>query len=272
MKKSKYKISAPRFLAIIAGLIALIAIIIIVSVKKAGKNDPGALVMPSEVVGEVTPGIAETPAPTVSVTATPVPTASATPTVPPLPPATPVPTATPKPTVSPTPGLQKDPKALTKPTKAMKKNAVSGVVTGNNVNLRQGPSTNTPILAQGLKKNDAVTVYTSSGTFYFVKVNRLNKYGYISKNYVKITPSSTATPKKPTGTAPSGTTVGTITASKVALRAEPSTDSKCIAEYAKGTKVYVISKSKDFYYVQIAGSGKTGYIYAKYVKVSEKKN
>lgn len=272
MGKKKYKVSAPRFIAIIAGLIALIAIIIIVSVTKAGKPDPGAIVMPSEAVGQITPGTEATSVPSVSASPTIAPTASPTPTLPPTPSPTIVPTFTPIPTVSPTPGLKKDPNALTKPTKAMKKNAASGIVTGNNVNLRQGPSTTTPILAT-LKNKEAITVYTLSGNFYFVKINSTNKYGYISKQFVKLTSnfgeSSTPTPKVPSGTAPAGTSAGTITASKVALRSGPSKDSKCIAEYTHGTKVYVISKEKDFYYVQIAGTKKTGYIYASYIKIAK---
>lgn len=274
MGKKRYKVSAPRFIAIIAGLIVLIAIIIIVSVAKAGKPDTDAIVMPSQVVGEVTPTPEASSLPTSSASPTVPPTSTPSPSLPPTVPPTSVPTPTPVPTPSPTPGLKKDPKALSKPTKAMKKNAASGVLTGNNVNLRQGPSTSTPIVATNLKNKAELTVYTLSGNFYFVKVNKLNKYGYIAKQYVKLTSdfgsSSTATPKAATGTPPAGASEGTVTASKVALRAEASKDSKCIAEYSKGTKVFVLSKSKDFYYVQIAGTGKTGYIYASYIKISNK--
>lgn len=272
MAKKKYKISAPRFLTILAGLIALIAIIIILSAKKAGKADPGALELPSETSGVLEPSPSLLASPTPSATPTAMPTATPTPTLPPITP-TPVPTPTSVPTPSPTPGLKKDPKALSKPTKAMKKNAASGVLSGNNVNLRQGPSTTTPIVAQSLKKNEELTVYTLSDGFYFVKVNRLSKYGYISKKYVKLTsdfgPTATATPDISKEKVPDGASVGTVTASKVALRAEPDTDSKCIAEYAKGTTVYIYSKTDDFYRVKIAGTEKSGYIYSKYIKIKK---
>lgn len=274
MDKKKFKIAFPRFITFIGILLIIIGIIILISVKKTGKSDPGALTLPTEVVGEITPNPSVTPAPTATASATPVTTATPSPTLPPLPSSTPAPTPTSIPTISPTPGLKKDPKALSKPTKAMKKNAASGVLSGNNVNLRQGPSTTTPIVAQSLKRNDELTVYTLSGSFYFVKVNKLNKYGYISKSYVKLTSnfgeSATPTPKTPVGSAPAGSSRGTISASKVALRSGPSTDSKCIAEYPSGTKVYVLSKEKDFYYVQIASSKKVGYVYAKYVRIDDK--
>lgn len=271
MAKKKYKISMPRFLTVLAGLIVLISIIIIISARKS--REQGAIELPDSTSGVLSPlpSASATPTPAVSPTATPSPTPS--PTLPATPVPTLPPTSTPKPTVSPTPGLKKDPKALSKPTSSMKKNAATGVLSGNNVNLRQGPSASTPILAQNLKKNAELTVYILDKGFYFVKINSTGKYGYISKNYVKLTSDfgkkATPTPDVSKEKAPSGSSVATITASKVALRAEPDTSSKCIAEYTKGTTVYVFSRSKDFYYVQIAGSSKTGYIYSKYIKINE---
>lgn len=272
MGKKKYKISAPRFLATIAALIVLIALIIILSAKKAGKIDNGSIDIPEQSSGVASPAASASATPGVTASATPMVTPTVTPTLPPTPSPTVPPTPTSIPTATPTPGLKKDPNALSKPTSKMKKNAASGVLTGNNVNLRQGPSTNTPIVATEIKKNAELTVYTLSGDFYFVKVNKINKYGYIAKRYVKLTSdfgaAATATAKTAEGTPPAGASEGIVSASKVALRAEPDSDSKCIAEYTKGTRVYILKKSKDFYYVQIPGTQKTGYIYAKYIKVS----
>ena len=275
-KKKKYKLSLPRFLTIVGAFILIIALIIILSVSKSsgsGSNS-GAIALPSEAVANVDPLATASPSPSPTATPTPTipPTASPVPQLPTFSP-TPLSTATPVPTASPTPGLKKDPNALKKPTSAMKKKAATGVVSGNNVNLRQGPSTSTPIVVEDMKRNEELTVYPTDGNFYFVKVNRLGKYGYISKKYVKLTSAfgetAKATPTaKPTGTAPAGTVTGKVTASKVALRSGPSSDSSCINEYSSGQTVYIHYKEDDFYYVTVPGSKKNGYMYAKYVKAS----
>lgn len=167
-----------------------------------------------------------------------------------------------------TPGLKKDPDALKKPTKKMIAGAATGKLSATNVNLRQGPSTSTPIVDSGLSKNTELTVYpTDDKDFYFVKVNRTGKYGYIYKKYVKLTSAfATATPGA--GEVPVNALAGTVTASKIALRSEPSQNSKVIRDFSNQPAVYVYYKTGEYYYVQVVSTGDTGFMFAKYVKVS----
>lgn len=282
-KKKKYKIRIARVFTLLALFILVVALIIILSVKNGSSSslqDPEASVSPSateNIIADKTPAATNLPSPEPTTAATPTPTVipSATPT-PTLPPLTPTPTPRPTPTVTPTPGLKKDPNALSKPTKKMTANSATGKLTGNSVKLRQGPSTNTPIVASGLSKNAELTVYpTNDKDFYFVKVNSLRKYGYISKKYVKVTSDfnggATATPTAaPVEPAPTGTILGKVTASKIALRSESSSDSKAIREFTNKPSVYIYYRSGDYYYLQVAGTNYKGWMAVKYVKASDK--
>ena len=82
--------------------------------------------------------------------------------------------------------LSEDSNSLTEPTAEMIAGAAEGKLIKSGVNMRQGPSTDTGILATGLKSGTAVTVYAEDGDFYFLQVNETKKYGYIAKNYVKL--------------------------------------------------------------------------------------
>lgn len=182
-------------------------------------------------------------------------------------------TNSPAPTNTPvgTAELKKDPDALSKPTNSMVKNAASGKLSGKGVNLRQGPSTSTPIVIENMEKGTELTVYTSDGDFYFVKVNAAKKYGYVAKKFVKLTSDfgeADSENKEDLSDQPDDTVLGTITASKLAIREKASTDSKAIGEYTKGKKVYIYYKEGDFYYVKVAGTKTKGYMAAKYIKAS----
>lgn len=62
-----------------------------------------------------------------------------------------------------------------------------------------------------------------------------------------------------------GTAVGTVTASKLRMRASDSTSSAIVTEVAKNSVVSVLSKKGDWY--QVAYGGKTGYMSAQYLTV-----
>ncbi|MBQ9923149.1 MAG: SH3 domain-containing protein, partial [Clostridia bacterium] len=64
-----------------------------------------------------------------------------------------------------------DPDALLEPTAEMIAGAAQGQLTKSGVNMRQGPSTNTPIIATGLRSGTKLTVYCEDGDFYFLLVN-----------------------------------------------------------------------------------------------------
>ena len=150
-----------------------------------------------------TPEATDTPEPSPSetpeATDTPEPSPSETPeateTPEPSPTDTPEPTPTPTPTPVPTPTGP-----YTEPTEEMIRKAVIGKLVKSGVNMRKGPSTDYDLVDSGLKSGTELTVYLKDGDWYFLKVNRSGKYGYIYKDYVVLEndePDATPT-KKPT--------------------------------------------------------------------------
>lgn len=290
MSKKKYRITPQGYVTIGASFILLIAIIILLAATScfgACSGEEG-VELPSESPTPTAPTATDTPAAptstggsvlpvitpsttsgtqgvTTPVTSDPdtVPTGSSAPEV----------TNSPTPTNTPvgTAELKKDPDALSKPTNSMVKNAASAVLSGKGVNLRQGPSTSTPIVIEEMEKGTELTVYTTDGDFYFVKVNSAKKYGYVAKKFVKLTSDfgeADSENKEDLSDQPDDTVLGTITASKLAIREKASTDSKAIGEYYKDKKVYIYYKEGDFYYVKVAGTKVKGYMAAQYIKAS----
>lgn len=281
MARKKYKITPQGYITIGAAVILLIALIILLSVTNcfgACSGKEGAVDLPSPTA---------TATPTAEPASTPLPSSTSGGLLPIITPnvsgaagaspdvsgtlgtgtATPASvTASPSPTAE---GLKEDPKALKKPTNAMVKEAGAGELSGNDVNLRQGPSTKTPIVIQNMKRGTELTLYTTDGDFYFVKVNSAKKYGYVAKKFVKVTKAIGAgDTKEDLSDQPEDTVLGTITASKLAIREKPSTDAKAIGEYYKDKKVYIYYKEGDFYYVKVAGTKTKGYMAAKFIKAS----
>ena len=281
MARKRYKITPQGYITIGAAVILLIALIILLSVTNcfgACSGKEGAVDLPSPTA---------TATPTAEPASTPLPSSTSggllpiiTPNVSGAAGASPdvsgtldTGTATPASvTLSPSPtaeGLKEDPKALKKPTNAMVKEAGAGELSGNDENLRQGPSTKTPIVIQNMKRGTELTLYTTDGDFYFVKVNSAKKYGYVAKKFVKVTKAIGAgDTKEDLSDQPEDTVLGTITASKLAIREKPSTDAKAIGEYYKDKKVYIYYKEGDFYYVKVAGTKTKGYMAAKFIKAS----
>ena len=288
MSKKKYRITPQGYVTIGATVILLIAIIILLAATScfgACKGEEESLELPSQSptapVSTDQPSMPSSTGGSVLPVITPA-TGDAQPVETPassnagaLPAESPTPGSTdaPTPTNAPegTPELKKDPDALSKPTNSMVKNAASAELSGNDVNLRQGPSTSTPIVIEGMKRGTELTVYTTDGDFYFVKVNEAKKYGYVAKRFVKLTSDfgeADSENKEDLSDQPEGTVLGTITASKLALRKEASTSAKAIDEYYKDKKVYIYYQEGDFYYVKVAGTKNTGYMAAKYIKAS----
>ena len=150
-----------------------------------------------------TPEATDTPEPSPSETPeasqTPEPSPSETPEATETP--EPSPTDTPEPTPPPTPTPVPTPTGpYTEPTEEMIRKAVIGKLVKSGVNMRKGPSTDYDLVDSGLKSGTELTVYLKDGDWYFLKVNRSGKYGYIYKDYVVLEndePDATPT-KKPT--------------------------------------------------------------------------
>ncbi|MBQ6892505.1 MAG: PT domain-containing protein, partial [Clostridia bacterium] len=140
----------------------------------------------------IIPTTAPTLAPTEEPTAEPTEEPTAEPTEEPTPEPTEEPT--PEPTEEPTP----TPKVpYTEPTWEMIDNAVDGVLIKSGVNMRQGPSTSYPLVASGLKSGTEVTVYLEDSGFYFLRVNKSGKFGYIAKQFVDLSPEEDDDDDKP---------------------------------------------------------------------------
>ena len=150
-----------------------------------------------------TPEATDTPEPSPSETPeasqTPEPSPSETPEATETPESSP--TDTPEPTPTPTPTPVPTPTGpYTEPTEEMIRKAVIGKLVKSGVNMRKGPSTDYDLVDSGLKSGTELTVYLRDGNWYFLKVNRSGKYGYIYKDYVVLEndePDATPT-KKPT--------------------------------------------------------------------------
>ena len=159
--------------------------------------------------------------------------------------------------------LTDDLNALTEPTAEMIAGAAEGKLIKSGVRMRQGPSTNAPIIAMGLKSGTKLTVYAVDGDYYFVQVNETKQYGYISRQFVKLL---SVLGETSTGNdQPEGTVRGTVTAANLALREGPSVTSKHIEQYYQGKLVYIYYQEGEYYYVMVAGTPLKGYMSAQYI-------
>ena len=76
------------------------------------------------------------------------------------------------------------------------------------------------------------------------------------------TPASPASPVVKVDIGP-----GTVSAPKANFRTEPDTKSKVIQQLRQGAKLQVIEKTKDGKWVKVKVGDKTGYVFAKFVRV-----
>jgi len=242
----------PAGYAVVGVLLLVIGLCIYAIVRAiVGGPDPEEIILP-EASASQTPEIMQS-------TQTPVPeqTPSPTPIVTPTPLVTPTPvTYTQAPTNTPKP--QATPRT---PTSSEKKNAKIGTLQNDGVNLREGPSTDYERIGN-YNKGATMKVYDEDGDFYFVKMDKDDKVGFISKKFVVVTDTAEVTipPEVPTDAVG-----GKITASVVALRKGPNKTDTAITELEKGDVVYVYYKVGEFYYVEVAATGKKGFAYASYV-------
>ena len=255
-KRKKLIITREGYLVLAAIGVLLLAIIIIAIVTKGF----GACAKEQEAKASPTPAAsAYYPSPTATPQATPEDEGLSNAQTPPA--ETPGSTvgSTPAPTVP----LTDDPNALTEPTDEMIAGAVEGKLTKSGVNMRQGPSTDTTLIATGLKSGTKLTVYAEDNEFYFVLVNETKKYGYISKKFVKLLSALGVAAGKDQ---PEGTVRGTISSSTLALREGTAITSKQIEQYHEGQLVYIYYQEGEYYYVMIAGTELKGYLFAQLVK------
>lgn len=142
-----------------------------------------------------------------------------------------------------------------------------GELTSSNVNFRVGPSTSYAVI-QKLSKGTEITIYSATGNWYYGSID--GKYGYVSKDYIKITSQaqsqSGGTALTPSITDYSTVHVAMITGGGVNFRTGPSTASTSMRKLEKNTALYVLSETGDWYYVLIGSQ--YGYVYKTYVSIT----
>lgn len=135
--------------------------------------------------------------------------------------------------------------------------AKSGTVSGDSVRMRMGPSTDFAAIGT-LGKGTSVKISGETGSWYEISAN--GKYGYMSKDYIKIV--STAS----TGAVEKMDKVGIITGNGVRMRSGAGTSYSTIGYYDKGIQVKVTGKTGSWYAVSY--NGLSGYMSTDYVKLS----
>jgi len=125
-----------------------------------------------------------------------------------------------------------------------------GVVTGDEVNFRAGPSTDDKVLST-LDEGAQVTIDNVSGDW--CKVEYDGQEGYVNASYVAVDGLPLVDP------------TGIVTGSCVNVRSIPSTDGDILAKVYAGNMVDLISLEDNWYAVSINGT--KGYMCADYVRV-----
>ena len=192
-------------------------------------------------------------------TATAAPTASA---------ATPVPTAVPEPTATaegatPTPQPTATP-APTPSTPLAPDYAAAGAINASGVNIRAGSSTASKSYGK-LMKNTALGLYEKVGSWYRVRVTATGLDGFVYAKYVSITQTGAGN----SASGGSAYSKGYLNASGVNVRAGDSTRYNSLGTFARNTSVRVLGSSGSWYQIEIPSAEVTGYVFAKYVTLTE---
>ena len=129
--------------------------------------------------------------------------------------------------------------------------AEDAVVTGNDVNLRSGPSTDYAIY-ECLPKGTVVTVTDRSDSeWYCVTYN--GRSGYVNSAYLSFTDASSPETEPDEPSVPADGSYGTVNAMYVRLRSGPGTDYSILGEYNRGTALTVTGSAGNWYSVTNSG-------------------
>ncbi|MCX7921921.1 MAG: SH3 domain-containing protein [Clostridia bacterium] len=124
-----------------------------------------------------------------------------------------------------------------------------GVITGDDVNVRDNPSTSSDVKAQ-LSEDTKVEILDETDGWCKVKAGSVT--GWVSRKYVSINNGQSAT----------------INADDVNLRKSPSTTSEVVHELYEGEKVSVLESSGDWMKVKTL-DGKSGWVFKGFVSVNK---
>lgn len=139
----------------------------------------------------------------------------------------------------------------------------TGTITGSSVRMRSGAGTNYSILAT-FAKGTQVQVTGKTGNWYAIKYD--GKSGYVSADYLKLIEAAAATaPANNTSTSSTGKT-GAVIGTSVRMRSGPGTNYDTLGYYSNGVTMNVLGSENGWY--KVSYNGKTGYIIAKYLRVT----
>ncbi|HML69486.1 MAG TPA: SH3 domain-containing protein [Clostridia bacterium] len=183
-----------------------------------------------------------------------------------------------------------------------------GKVSASAVNFRTGPATSYSAVGK-LSQDTQVGIYGMVGGWYKIKALSTGQDGFISKDYIIITqavadgtgtapnPTATPVPTAVDGTTPAPTAIptetplptptptptplptptlapnlaaaGAINAQGVNIRAGAGTSTRSYGRLLKNTTVDVYEKVGSWYHVRVSATGLEGYVYAKYVSLTQ---
>ena len=181
-----------------------------------------------------------------------------------------------------------------------------GKVSAGAVNFRTGPATSYSAVGK-LSQDTLVGIYGMVGGWYKIKAMTTGQDGFISKEYIVITqavansagatPTATPVPTAADGTTPVPTAIptetplptptptptplptptlapnyaaaGAINAQGVNIRAGAGTSTRSYGRLLKNTAVDVYEKVGSWYRVRVSATGLEGYVYAKYVRLTQ---
>ncbi len=120
-----------------------------------------------------------------------------------------------------------------------------GTVSASALNMREGTSTSTTILATAPRGSSVLLLDEAANGWYKVSYNGLE--GYMSGEYLDV---AEAEPEEPVR--------GMVNGSGVRLRSEPNTSSTILGHYYTGTSLEILDTVNDWY--QVLCDGQVGYI------------
>ena len=210
------------------------------------------------------PPVPAAPATTPQPTATPAPTATPSLIPPPLPEITVAPMITALPAVTaapiaePLPGSAED---------ALKEQEANGIITGDYVRFRTGPSLSSAIIATYNKGTEVFSEEESSG---WTKCIIHGKEGYVSSQYVRRStgPAAADSSAAPVATAAaemySQSREGYIAGNNVRFRSSPSLSGRILGEFYFSNVVEITATSGEW--TAVNARGQKGFVYSQYVK------
>ena len=140
--------------------------------------------------------------------------------------------------------------------------SLSGTVSASSLNLRSTPSTSGSKVAT-LSSGTKVDILESLDGWYRVEAD--GKTGYVSSEYVSL--GQTQSPAAPPAAAQEPNPTGTVSASTLNVRSGPGASHNKVTALSSGTQVEILETLDGWY--RISANGKTGYVSAQYVTLSQ---